>query len=167
MIVMDDRTCMVEVARYFLNFLVEESCGKCSPCREGLFQLLNLCTKITEGKATEADLDLMEHLSKTIQVGSLCGLGQSGPNPFISTLTYFREEYLAHINDKKCPAGICRSLIKFVINDQCIGCLACIKVCPTEAITGEKKKLHILNQDLCTQCGSCEAVCNFEAIDII
>jgi NADH:ubiquinone oxidoreductase subunit F (NADH-binding)/(2Fe-2S) ferredoxin len=166
MIVMDDRTCMVEVARYFLDFLVAESCGKCVPCREGLYQLHMLCKKVCEGEATEDDLDLMERLSKTIQTASLCGLGQSGPNPFISTIQYFREEYLAHIRDKKCPAGVCRKLITYFINDKCTGCLACIDVCPEKAITGEKKKLHVIDQDLCTCCGSCDAVCNFDAIDI-
>jgi len=167
MIVMDDRTCAVDVARYFLNFLVEESCGKCVPCREGLYQLHHLCVKICEGKASEDDLALMERLSKVIQTASLCGLGQSGPNPFVSTVRYFRDEYLAHIKDKKCPAGVCRELITYTINDKCTGCLACIKVCPVDAITGEKKKLHVIDQDACTRCGSCYAVCNFDAVDIV
>lgn len=166
MIVMDSRTCMVDVARYFLNFLVEESCGKCVPCREGLYQLHDLCVRICEGKAEEDDLVLMERLSKVIQSASLCGLGQSGPNPFVSTIMYFRDEYLAHIRDKKCPGGICRSLIRFDITDACTGCLACIAVCPVDAITGEKKKKHIIDQDLCTQCGSCYDICNYDAIEI-
>ncbi len=166
MIVMDDRTCMVEVARYFLEFLMKESCGKCVPCREGLYQLYRLCTKVTEGEATEEDLDLMERLSKVIQVASLCGLGQSGPNPFLSTLKYFRDEYLAHVRDKKCPAGVCRKLITYVITDNCTGCMACLKVCPVDAISGEKKELHVIDQDKCNRCGSCYAVCNFEAIEI-
>lgn len=167
MIVMDDRTCMVDVARYFLNFLVEESCGKCVPCREGLYQLHDLCVKICEGKATEDDLALMERLSRVIQKASLCGLGQSGPNPFLSTIMYFRDEYLAHIKDKKCPAGVCRDLIKFEINDACTGCLACIAVCPVDAITGKKKEKHIIDQDLCTRCGSCYDICNYDAVEII
>ncbi|PKK84748.1 MAG: NADH-quinone oxidoreductase subunit F [candidate division Zixibacteria bacterium HGW-Zixibacteria-1] len=166
MIVMDSRTCMVDVARYFLNFLVEESCGKCVPCREGLYQLHDLCVRICEGKAEEDDLVLMERLSKVIQSASLCGLGQSGPNPFVSTIMYFRDEYLAHIRDKKCLGGICRSLIRFDITDACTGCLACIAVCPVDAITGEKKKKHIIDQDLCTQCGSCYDICNYDAIEI-
>ena len=167
MIVMDDRTCMVDVARYFLNFLVEESCGKCVPCREGLYQLHDLCKKICDGKASEDDLALMERLSRVIQKASLCGLGQSGPNPFLSTIMYFRDEYLAHIKDKKCPGGICRDLIRFEITDACTGCLACIAVCPVDAITGKKKEIHILDQDLCTRCGSCYDICNYDAIEII
>ncbi|MBD3218341.1 MAG: 4Fe-4S dicluster domain-containing protein, partial [candidate division Zixibacteria bacterium] len=167
MIVMDDHTCMVDVAKYFLKFLVDESCGKDVPCREGLHQLHALVVKVTEGKAAEADLKLMEHLSEYIIKGSLCGLGKSGPNPFLSTVSYFRNEYLAHIVDKKCPGGVCRDLIRFEINDKCTGCTACIKPCPVDAITGEKDKLHILDQEKCTQCGACYAVCQFDAIDII
>lgn len=166
MVIMDDRTCMVEVARYFLNFLVSESCGKCVPCREGLYQLLRLCTKITEGNGTEEDLDKMERLSRTIQKASLCGLGQSGPNPFLSTILYFRDEYLAHVRDKKCPAGVCRNLITYVINDECTGCLACLRACPVDAITGEKKKKHVIDQEICDRCGSCYAVCRYKAVDI-
>ncbi len=166
MIIMDDRTCMVEVARYFLNFLVSESCGKCVPCREGLYQLLKLCTKITEGNGTEEDLDTMERLSRTIQKASLCGLGQSGPNPFLSTIQYFRDEYLAHVRDKKCPGGVCRNLITYEINDKCTGCLACLRACPVSAITGEKKKKHVIDQDICDRCGSCYAVCIYDAVDI-
>jgi NADH:ubiquinone oxidoreductase subunit F (NADH-binding)/(2Fe-2S) ferredoxin/NAD-dependent dihydropyrimidine dehydrogenase PreA subunit len=167
MVIMDDRTCMVEVARYFLTFLVSESCGKCVPCREGLYQLLQLCTKITEGEGTEEDLDVMEKLSKTIRTSSLCGLGQSGPNPFLSTILYFRDEYLAHVRDKKCPGGVCRKLITYYILDNCTGCMACIQVCPVSAITGEKKKIHVLDQELCTKCGACYNVCKFDAIEVI
>lgn len=166
MIVMDDRTCMVEVARYFLNFLVMESCGKCVPCREGLYQLHKLCTKVCEGKGTMEDIDLMEKMSKTIQKASLCGLGQSGPNPLLSTLQYFRDEFEAHVKDKKCPGGVCRDLITFTITDDCTGCMACLKVCPVDAITGEKKKLHVIDQDVCTKCGSCFDICNFDSVEI-
>ncbi len=167
MIIMDDRTCMVDVARYFLNFLVEESCGKCTPCREGLFQLHQLCVKITEGNATEEDLEAMKNLSKTIVTASLCGLGQSGPNPFTSTVHYFRNEYLAHINEGKCPGGVCKSLITYIVNDKCNGCMACIRVCSSDAITGTRKKKHVIDEVKCNRCGACYAVCNFEAIDIV
>lgn len=164
MIVMDDRTCMVDVAKYFLKFLVSESCGKCTPCREGLYQLYKLTIKVSEGKATEDDLDKMEQLSEMVIIGSLCGLGKSGPNPLLSTIKYFRDEYLVHIQDKKCPAGVCHDLIKYEIQDNCTGCTACIPVCPTNAITGKKKELHLIDQKLCTKCGACFAVCNFDAI---
>ncbi len=166
MVVMDDRTCMVEVARYFLQFLVSESCGKCVPCREGLYQLLRFCRNITDGKGTMENLEQMERLSKTIQVASLCGLGQSGPNPFVSTIQYFRDEYMAHVRDKKCPAGVCRKLTTFRITDECTGCLACRKICPVNAITGEKKKLHVIDQEICDRCGSCYDICKFDAIVI-
>jgi NADH:ubiquinone oxidoreductase subunit F (NADH-binding)/(2Fe-2S) ferredoxin/Pyruvate/2-oxoacid:ferredoxin oxidoreductase delta subunit len=165
MIVMDDKTCMVDVARYFLSFLVSESCGKCTPCREGLFQLHELVLKVCNGEGTEEDLVTMEKLSDVILTGSLCGLGKSGPNPFLSTIKYFRDEYLAHIRDKKCPAGVCRSLITYtVIEDKCTGCVACITACAYNAITGEKKKPHFIHQDKCTQCGACVAVCKPNAI---
>lgn len=167
MIIMDDRTCMVDVARYFLNFLVEESCGKCVPCREGLYQLHKLCVKVCEGKASEDDLALMERLSKVIVTGSLCGLGQSGPNPFTSTAMYFRDEYLAHINDQKCPGGVCKNLITYRVNENCNGCMACIRVCASDAITGTRKKPHVIDEVKCDRCGACYAVCNFEAIDIV
>ncbi|MBD3257409.1 4Fe-4S dicluster domain-containing protein [candidate division GN15 bacterium] len=166
MIVMDDRTCMVDVARYFLEFLVRESCGKCLPCREGLYQLHKLVIKVCEGKAVESDLENMEELSRVIINGSLCGLGQSGPNPLISTLTYFRDEYLEHIRDKRCRAGVCRELITYTINDNCTGCLACISACAYNAITGKKKEVHVLDQEKCTRCGACMAVCNFDAIEV-
>jgi NADH-quinone oxidoreductase subunit F len=167
MIVMDDKTCMVDVARYFLSFLVAESCGKCVPCREGLYQLHEMTIKICSGEGTEADLDKMEKLSQSIIVGSLCGLGKSGPNPFLSTIRYFRDEYLAHIRDKKCPAGVCKALITYtVLEDECTGCLACITACAYNAITGEKKKPHYIHQDKCVKCGACVAVCKFDAIEV-
>ncbi|MEW6050132.1 MAG: NADH-ubiquinone oxidoreductase-F iron-sulfur binding region domain-containing protein [Candidatus Zixiibacteriota bacterium] len=165
MIVMDDKTCMVDVARYFLHFLVAESCGKCTPCREGLYQLHALTEKVCNGEGTEADLEKMEQLSKMVVVGSLCGLGKSGPNPLMSTIQYFRDEYLAHIRDKRCPAGVCRALIKYeVIEDKCTGCVACITACAYNAITGEKKKPHFIHQDKCEKCGACVAVCKHDAI---
>lgn len=167
MIVMDNKTCMVDVARYFLNFLVSESCGKCTPCREGLYQLHELVIKVCSGQATMEDLQKIEQLSEMVVIGSLCGLGKSGPNPVLSTLRYFRDEYIAHIRDKECPAGVCRDLITYtVIEDKCTGCLACITACAYNAITGEKKKPHFIHQDKCTKCGACEAVCKFDAIEV-
>jgi len=168
MIVLDDHTCVVDLAKYFLSFLVEESCGKCIPCREGLYQLHRLAVNISEGTATEEDLEKMEKLSEMIVIGSLCGLGKSGPNPFLSTIRYFRDEYLAHIRDKHCPAGVCRELIRYeVIPEKCDGCMACISTCVVEAITGKKGEPHIIDQDKCDKCGACYAVCNRDAIKVI
>jgi NADH:ubiquinone oxidoreductase subunit F (NADH-binding)/(2Fe-2S) ferredoxin/NAD-dependent dihydropyrimidine dehydrogenase PreA subunit len=167
MIVMDDKTCMVDVARYFLQFLVSESCGKCVPCREGLYQLHKLTIKICEGHGTEADIEKMETLSQQIVVGSLCGLGKSGPNPLLSTIKYYREEYLEHIRDKKCRAGVCRNLITYrVIPEKCTGCVACVVACAYHAITGQKKEPHVINQELCEKCGACVAVCKHDAIEV-
>lgn len=168
MIVLDDQTCVVDLAKYFLSFLVDESCGKCVPCREGLHQLYGLAVAISEGRATEDDLDKMERLSDTIVISSLCGLGKSGPNPFLSTIQYFRDEYLAHIRDRKCPAGICRELIRYeVIADKCDGCMACIAACAPNAITGKKKEVHVIDQELCNKCGACRAVCKRDAILVV
>ncbi|MCX6831978.1 MAG: 4Fe-4S binding protein, partial [candidate division Zixibacteria bacterium] len=158
---------MVDVARYFLQFLVSESCGKCVPCREGLYQLHKLTINICEGNGTEADIEKMEKLSQQVVVGSLCGLGKSGPNPLLSTIKYYRDEYLAHIRDQKCPAGVCRNLITYrVIPELCTGCLACITACAYHAITGQKKEPHVINQDLCEKCGACVAVCKHDAIEV-
>ncbi|HVP07159.1 MAG TPA: NADH-ubiquinone oxidoreductase-F iron-sulfur binding region domain-containing protein, partial [Candidatus Acidoferrum sp.] len=167
MIVMDDKTCMVDVARYFLQFLVSESCGKCVPCREGLYQLHALTVKVCEGRGTEEDLAKMEQLSQMVVVGSLCGLGKSGPNPLLSTIKFFRDEYLAHIRDKRCPAGVCRELIKYtIIPEKCNGCMACIAACAYNAITGQKKEPHVINQEACERCGACVAVCKHDAIEV-
>jgi NADH:ubiquinone oxidoreductase subunit F (NADH-binding)/NAD-dependent dihydropyrimidine dehydrogenase PreA subunit len=167
MIVMDDHTCVVDVAKYFLSFLIEESCGKCVPCREGLYQLHALVQKISNGKGTEEDLNLMERLSDVIIQSSLCGLGKSGPNPFISTVRYFRDEYLAHIREKKCPAKVCRALIRYdVIDEKCDGCLACISACAVHAITGKKGEVHVIDQEKCDKCGACMAVCTRHAIKV-
>jgi len=160
MIVMDEDTCMVDVARYFINFLTEESCGKCVPCREGLRQMHRILTNITEGRGKEGDIELLEELSETAVEASLCALGKSAPNPFLSTLRYFRDEYEAHIKEKRCPALSCKELISFYIDPaKCKACGICFKKCPAEAIDGGKKKIHIINQEKCTNCGTCFEVC--------
>jgi len=160
MIVMDEDTCMVDVARYFINFLTDESCGKCVPCREGLRQMNKILTNITEGKGKEGDIELLEVLSETAMEASLCALGKSAPNPFLSTLRYFRNEYEAHIREKKCPALYCKELIRYYIDpEKCSACMICFKKCPVAAIDGEKKKIHIIDQEKCTNCGTCFEVC--------
>lgn len=160
MIVMDEDTCMVDVARYFINFLTDESCGKCVPCREGLRQMHRILTNITKGKGKEGDIELLEELSETAVEASLCALGKSAPNPFLSTLKYFRHEYEAHINEKKCPSLMCKDLISFWIDpEKCTACGMCRKKCPVQAIDGEKKILHIIDQEKCTRCGTCFEVC--------
>ncbi|MFC1919307.1 NADH-ubiquinone oxidoreductase-F iron-sulfur binding region domain-containing protein [Chloroflexota bacterium] len=168
MIVMDENTCMVDVARYFLNFLCGESCGKCVPCREGIKRMLQILEGICHGKGSEDDLALLEELSKTVAKASLCALGGSAPNPVLTTLKYFPEEYQAHVRDKKCPAGVCKELTKFVIDDdKCMGCRLCIKACPMGAITWMgKRKPVVLDQVKCIKCGSCYDTCLLDAIKI-
>jgi NADH-quinone oxidoreductase subunit F len=167
MIVMDENTCMVDVAKYFLNFLRDESCGKCLSCREGTQRMWEIVKDITEGLGKEGDIELLETLARAVKDASLCGLGQTAANPVLSTVRYFREEYEAHIKDKKCPAGVCKDLIRYLIlEEKCTGCLACLKICPQEAITGELKKIHIINQEKCIKCGACFEACNFDAIII-
>jgi len=165
MIVMDENACMVDISKYFLNFLKDESCGKCVPCREGIKQELSILERITEGKGVESDLKALEDISRLMTDASLCALGTSAPNPVLTTIKYFREEYLTHIRDKKCPAGVCKALITYTINEKCTGCGLCPRVCPTSAISGELKKLHTLDQAKCIKCGACFDVCNFKAID--
>jgi len=166
MIVMDDRTCMVDVARYFLAFLTEESCGKCTPCREGLKQMLGLYDDLVEGRGTDEHLPKIEKLAKGMQLGSLCELGKSAPNPVLSTLRYFRDEYVAHIRDHACPAGICRELTAYRIDaETCDGCHVCFKACPTDAITGTTKELHVIHHDACISCGACFDVCPSNSIE--
>lgn len=167
MIVMDDQTCMVDVAKYFINFLIGESCGKCVPCREGLRQVYDLLDQITHGQGDESTLEKIEALCHTMEVASLCALGKSAPYPVTSTLQYFRDEYMAHIEKKQCPAGVCKPLIKYEINKDCIGCVLCKRQCPTDAISGENKKLHVIDQDKCITCGICYEVCPVDTIDII
>ena len=160
MIVMDEDTCMVDVARYFINFLTDESCGKCVPCREGLRQMHKILTKITQGKGKEGDIELLEDLSETAVEASLCALGKSAPNPFLSTIRYFRDEYEAHIREKRCPALSCKDLIAYYIEPgKCQACGICVKKCPAGAIDGGKKKIHIIDQETCTNCGTCFEVC--------
>jgi NADH-quinone oxidoreductase subunit F len=160
MIVMDEETCMVDVARYFIDFLTDESCGKCVPCREGLRQMHRILTKITEGRGSESDLETLEELAETAREASLCGLGKTAPNPFLSTFRYFREEYEAHIRDKKCPALSCRRMVSYYIEpEKCKACLICLKECPAGAIDGAKKTIHIIDQELCDACGICFEVC--------
>lgn len=167
MIVMDEDTCMVDVARYFIHFLTDESCGKCVPCREGLRQMDKILTNITRGKGKEGDIETLEELSGLAIDASLCALGKSAPNPFLSTVRYFRDEYETHIKDKRCPALFCKGLISYYIDpDKCGACMMCIKKCPVDAIEGGKKKIHIIDQDKCTKCGTCLEVCpdKFDAV---
>ncbi|MEG1105788.1 MAG: NADH-quinone oxidoreductase subunit NuoF [Eubacterium sp.] len=164
-IVMDDRSCMVEVARYYIHFLCEESCGKCTPCREGLRHLLQILTDICEGRGQDGDIELMETICHTMQDASLCSLGKSAANPVLTTIKYFRNEYEAHINQKKCPAGVCPKLTSFEIDEEaCRGCTRCSKACPAGAITGVAKKPHTIDQKKCIACGSCREVCKFDAV---
>jgi NADH-quinone oxidoreductase subunit F len=160
MIVMDEDTCMVDVARYFLDFLTDESCGKCVPCREGMRQMLKLLTNITQGKGKDGDIELLEQLSETAIEAALCALGKSSPNPFLSTLKYFREEYEAHVKEKRCPALSCKELIAFYIDpEKCKACMTCARKCPSNAIISAKNQIHIVDQEKCTKCGTCFEVC--------
>ena len=166
MIVMDERTCMVDVAKYFMNFLKEESCGKCFTCRKGTQRMYELLDDITAGRAVRETLDLLEELSNTVKDTTLCGLGQTAPNPVLSTLRYFRQEYLDHIEHRRCPAGVCKDLITYSINEKCTGCQLCLKTCSFGAIRGEKKGIHQIDRGKCIRCGACRDVCKFDAIEI-
>jgi NADH:ubiquinone oxidoreductase subunit F (NADH-binding)/(2Fe-2S) ferredoxin/NAD-dependent dihydropyrimidine dehydrogenase PreA subunit len=164
MIVMDEDNCMVDVARFYLDFTVDESCGKCTPCREGTKQMKDILNRICEGLGTMKDLDELERLAHMIQETSLCGLGQTAPNPVLSTLKHFRDEYIAHVVDKTCPAGVCRELTNFFIEDNCVGCGKCAKYCPVNAITGWQRDIHKIDLDLCIRCGACKKACPVNAI---
>jgi len=168
MIVMDNKTCMVDIARYFMNFLKDESCGKCTTCREGTRRMYEVLDAITKGEGKEGDIELLEELSWIVAEGSLCALGQTAPNPVLSTIRYFRDEYDAHIKEKRCPAGVCKALITYSIDEEaCTGCGMCKKICPSDAITGEKKKLHVIDTEKCIRCGACMAACNFDAVTVV
>ena len=165
LIVMDEDTCMVDIAKFFLEFTVDESCGKCTPCRIGTRRMLEILEKITKGQATMDDLDKLEELCSHLQSNSLCALGQTAPNPVISTLRYFRDEYIAHIVDKKCPAGVCKDLLQYKIDpDKCKGCTLCARTCPADAIIGKVKEVHMINSEKCLKCGACMEKCRFGAI---
>ena len=165
MIVMDEDNCMVSVAKFYLDFTVEESCGKCSPCRIGNKRLYELLNKITEGKGSLEDIELLRNLGKVIKDTALCGLGQTSPNPVLSTIDNFEQEYIDHVVNHKCEAGVCKSMMRYNINpDNCVGCTACARACPVNAISGERKQVHSINQELCIKCGSCLQKCKFDAV---
>jgi NADH:ubiquinone oxidoreductase subunit F (NADH-binding)/(2Fe-2S) ferredoxin len=167
MIVLDESSCMVDVARYFLDFCKFESCGKCTACREGVKRMYEILDYITRGYGQEGDIEQLEELADAVKAGSLCGLGQTAPNPVLTTIRYFRDEYEAHIKEKRCPAGVCKELITFEINaDNCTGCMLCAKYCPEKAITGEKGSPHVIDKNKCVRCGVCADVCKFDAVDV-
>jgi NADH-quinone oxidoreductase subunit F len=166
LVVMDDTTCMVDVARFFLEFTQRESCGKCTFCRVGTKRMLEILTRITQGEGREGDIELLDHLAQSVRSTSLCALGQTAPNPVLTTVKYFRSEYEAHISNKKCPAHRCTKLLTFTITDACTGCMICSKVCPTKAITGELKKKHVIDQSKCSHCGECHRACRVDAIAV-
>ncbi len=165
MVVMDDTACMVDIARFFLNFTQKESCGKCTFCRIGTRRMLEILERITQGQGAAGDLELLEELALKVKATSLCGLGQTAPNPVLTTLRYFRGEYEAHLRDRRCPARVCKALLTYAIDPEaCVGCTACARVCPVQAISGERKKVHHLNREKCIRCGACAEACKFKAV---
>jgi ferredoxin len=167
MIVMDQRDCVVDVSRYFLKFLEEESCGKCLPCRLGITRMREFLDLFSQGQGTEKDLEDLHSLAEAIQDGSLCALGSSAPNPVLTTIRYFRDEYIAHIKDQRCPAGVCKALITYAIDgEKCTGCMACARNCPQTCIAGEKKKPHVIDASHCIRCGVCLESCKFDAVNV-
>jgi NADH-quinone oxidoreductase subunit F len=167
LVVMNDKTCMPNIAKFFMGFTQNESCGKCVSCREGTKQMLNMLSDITEGKADEKTLDLLESLAQVVKISSLCGLGKSAPNPVLSTIKYFKDEYLEHIKNKNCPTNNCKTLSKYVIDAaKCKGCTACKRVCPAGAIKGEVKTAHLIDAAKCIKCGACKTACKFNAVSV-
>lgn len=162
---MDEDTCMVDMARYFLNFTRDESCGKCNYCRIGTKRMLEILERITNGEGKDGDIELLEELAVKIKDGSMCGLGQTAPNPVLTTLKYFRNEYEDHIYNKKCTAGSCKALVTYTINDGCKGCTLCSKNCPVDAISGKVREKFVIDQEKCIKCGKCLEMCKFDAID--
>jgi len=167
MVVVDDTTCMVDFAKYFLQFTAEESCGKCVPCRVGTTRMLEILERISAGLATVEEVESLERLAEDVVEGSLCALGGSAPNPVLSTLRYFRDEVMAHVVEKRCPAGVCRPLIRYTIDKEaCTGCRACFTACPSGAVSGERKSPHRIDQKLCIKCDACRQACKFDAVRV-
>jgi NADH:ubiquinone oxidoreductase subunit F (NADH-binding)/Pyruvate/2-oxoacid:ferredoxin oxidoreductase delta subunit len=167
LVVMDEDTCMVDIARFFMDFIQDESCGKCNPCRIGTRRMLEILNRICEGKGVPEDIERLENLCPQISATALCGLGQGAPNPVVSTLRFFRDEYEAHIFEKRCPAKVCKALIRYeILPEVCTGCTVCARNCPVNAISGERRKPHLIDPDVCIRCGICMQVCNFNAIEV-